>query len=73
MRRRRLALEEPEPAPTGSLEPLSEAPPAESDDALLPMPSILVDEEDEIFKPAHEGPPADKEEEGLDIPDFLKS
>jgi cell division protein FtsZ len=69
-------LEEPEPAPVvaRSLEPLAEAPSAESeDDALLPMPSILVDEEDEIFKPEHEGPPTDKEDEGLEIPDFLKS
>ena len=70
-------LEEPEPAPVvaRSMEPLAEAPSADSeDDALLPMPSILVDEEDEIFKPAeHEGPPPDKEDEGLEIPDFLKS
>jgi cell division protein FtsZ len=67
-------LEEPEPAPVASrtIEPLAE-PSADSDDALLPMPSILVDEEDEIFKPEHEGPPADKEDEGLEIPDFLKS
>jgi hypothetical protein len=54
--------------------PLAEAPSADSeDDALLPMPSILVDEEDEIFKPEQEGPPPDKEDEGLEIPDFLKS
>jgi len=70
-------LEEPEPAPVvaRSMEPLVEAPSADSeDDALLPMPSILVDEEDEIFKPEHEGSPPDEEEdEGLEIPDFLKS
>jgi cell division protein FtsZ len=69
-------LEEPEPAPVAarSMEPLAEAPAAASDDdALLPMPSILVDEEDEIFKPEHEGPRGDKEDEGLEIPDFLKS
>ena len=69
-------LEEPEPAPVParSLEPLAEEPSAESeDDALLPMPSILVDEEDEIFKPEHEAPPGDREDEGLEIPDFLKS
>jgi cell division protein FtsZ len=69
-------LEEPEPAPVmaRSMEPLVEAPSADNeDDALLPMPSILVDEEDEIFKPEHEGPPPDKEDEGLEIPDFLKS
>jgi cell division protein FtsZ len=70
-------LEEPEPAPVvaRSMEPLVEAPSADSeDDAVLPMPSILVDEEDEIFKPEHEGSPPDEEEdEGLEIPDFLKS
>ena len=70
-------LEEPEPAPVvaRSMEPLVEAQSADSeDDALLPMPSILVDEEDEIFKPEHEGSPPDEEEdEGLEIPDFLKS
>ncbi len=36
------------------------------------MPSILVDEEDEIFKPAPETVAFDAEED-LDIPDFLKS
>jgi cell division protein FtsZ len=70
-------LEEPEPAPVvaRSMEPLVEAPSADSEDeTLLPMPSILVDEEDEIFKPEHEGSPSDEEEdEGLEIPDFLKS
>jgi cell division protein FtsZ len=69
-------LEEPEPAPVAarSMEPLAEAPSVESeDDALLPMPSILVDEEDEIFKPEHEAPRKDTEDEGLEIPDFLKS
>jgi cell division protein FtsZ len=69
-------LEEPEPAPVAAraMEPLAEAPSADSeDDGLLPMPSILVDEEDEIFKPEHEGSPPDKEDEGLEIPDFLKS
>jgi cell division protein FtsZ len=37
-----------------------------------PMPSILVEEEDEIFGPAPEAVPFDAEED-LDIPDFLKS
>jgi cell division protein FtsZ len=69
-------LEEPEPAPVParSMEPLAEEPATESDDdALLPMPSILVDEEDEIFKPEHEAPRKEPEDEGLEIPDFLKS
>jgi cell division protein FtsZ len=73
-------LEEPEPAMspavTPRLQPPAESPSATDEEALMPMPSILVDEEDEIFRPAHEGRPQDKEEEeeeGLDIPDFLKS
>jgi cell division protein FtsZ len=37
-----------------------------------PVPSILVEEEDEIFRPASEGVAFDAEED-LDIPDFLKS
>jgi cell division protein FtsZ len=37
-----------------------------------PMPSILVDDEDEIFRPAPETVSFDAEED-LDIPDFLKS
>ncbi|MGZ8626634.1 MAG: cell division protein FtsZ [Actinomycetota bacterium] len=37
-----------------------------------PAPSILVDEEDEIFRPAAEPVSFDAEED-LDIPDFLKS
>jgi len=41
-------------------------------DEHLPMPSILVEEEDEIFKPATDGVSFDAEED-LDIPDFLKS
>ncbi|HJU57845.1 MAG TPA: cell division protein FtsZ [Actinomycetota bacterium] len=68
-------LEEPEPVPApaaASRERRAEPPSESEDDALMPMPSILVDEEDEIFRPAHEGPP-EKDEEGLDIPDFLKS
>ncbi|MGQ0668570.1 MAG: cell division protein FtsZ [Actinomycetota bacterium] len=38
----------------------------------VPIPSILMDEEDDIFKPAPEAVPFDAEED-LDIPDFLKS
>jgi cell division protein FtsZ len=37
-----------------------------------PVPSILIDEEDDIFKPVPERVPFDAEED-LDIPDFLKS
>jgi cell division protein FtsZ len=37
-----------------------------------PVPSILIDEEDEIFKSVPERVPFDVEED-LDIPDFLKS
>src|SRR4029450_377633 len=37
-----------------------------------PVPSILIDEEDEIFKPVPERVPFDAQED-LDIPDFLKS
>ena len=44
----------------------------EEEGSELPMPSILVEEEDEIFKPATEAVSFDAEED-LDIPDFLKS
>jgi cell division protein FtsZ len=37
-----------------------------------PVPSILIDEEDDVFKPVPERVPFDAEED-LDIPDFLKS
>ena len=64
-------LEEPEPLVV--LEPVPAAStPIEDEDDVMPMPSILVEEEDEIFKPAQEGVPFDAEED-LDIPDFLKS
>jgi hypothetical protein len=43
-----------------------------ADEKASPMPSILVDDEDEIFKPASETVTFDAEED-LDIPDFLKS
>jgi cell division protein FtsZ len=64
-------LEEPEtlaviePVPAVSVK-------IDDDDDVLPMPSILVEEEDEIFKPEQEGVAFDAEED-LDIPDFLKS
>ena len=64
-------LEEPEPLVV--LEPVPAASTRiEDEDDVMPMPSILVEEEDEIFKPAQEGVPFDAEED-LDIPDFLKS
>jgi cell division protein FtsZ len=54
----------PEPAMAGA---------SVMDDAdLSPMPSILVEDEDDIFKPAPETVSFDAEED-LDIPDFLKS
>ena len=65
-------LEEPEPA--SELERIAAAvsEPDRDEDGVMPMPSILVEEEDEIFKPAPEG--EDYEEDAnLDIPDFLKS
>ena len=64
-------LEEPEPLVV--LEPVPAASTrVEDEDDVMPMPSILVEEEDEIFKPAQEGVAFDAEED-LDIPDFLKS
>jgi len=64
-------LEEPEPLVV--LEPVPAASTRiEDEDDVMPMPSILVEEEDEIFKPAQEGVGFDAEED-LDIPDFLKS
>ncbi len=69
-------LEEPSP----SLQPVGEPVPVavgarerdEFEETQAPMPSILVDEEDEIFRPAPETVSFDAEED-LDIPDFLKS
>jgi cell division protein FtsZ len=55
-------LEEPTPLPTAIAEGRSER---------QPVPSIL-DDEDEIFRPAPESVAFDAEED-LDIPDFLKS
>jgi cell division protein FtsZ len=56
-------LEEPVSVP-GGLEEQEQEP--------GPVPSILIDEEDEIFKPVPDRVPFDAEED-LDIPDFLKS
>jgi len=67
-------LEEPEPA-TSAAEPLVTQVAIEADvDEIeeAPMPSILVEDEDEIFKPASDASSFDAEED-LDIPDFLKS
>jgi cell division protein FtsZ len=64
-------LEEPEVVPAMS-QPAAPAPAPEDEDLLAPVPSILVDEEDEIFRPAPETVRFDAEED-LDIPDFLKS
>jgi cell division protein FtsZ len=58
-----LTVIEPVPAASASIE---------DEDDVMPMPSILVEEEDEIFKPAQEGVAFDAEED-LDIPDCLKS
>jgi hypothetical protein len=44
----------------------------DKEDVPAPVPSILVDEEDEIFRPAPETVTFDAEDD-LDIPDFLKS
>ena len=55
-------LEEPAPIPAA----------AEQVEAATPVPSILIEEEDEVFKPAPETVSFDAEED-LDIPDFLKS
>jgi cell division protein FtsZ len=63
-------LEEPEVVPAMS-QPAAPAM-ASSEEELAPVPSILVDEEDEIFRPAPETVRFDAEED-LDIPDFLKS
>jgi cell division protein FtsZ len=57
-------LEEPEPR--------REEPEALPVDVEAPAPSILVEDEDEIFRPAGEPVSFDAEED-LDIPDFLKS
>ncbi len=51
---------------------LEEPFPSTQEEAPSGVPSILVEEEDEIFKPAQETVAFDAEED-LDIPDFLKS
>jgi cell division protein FtsZ len=60
-------LEEPELGP----EPVA-ASSAIEEEREAPAPSILVEDEDEIFRPAQETVAFDAEED-LDIPDFLKS
>jgi cell division protein FtsZ len=74
-------LEEPTPLTTAAvadptpLTAVAAAPSIEEEslrDAEEPAPSILVDDEDEIFRPAPEAVTFDAEED-LDIPDFLKS
>jgi cell division protein FtsZ len=67
-------LEEPELATSGA-EPLRASGAIAIDEDEVeeaPMPSILVEDEDEIFKPASDASSFDAEED-LDIPDFLKS
>jgi cell division protein FtsZ len=64
-------LEEPEPMHAVG-EPVAASSASDRDGVGAPMPSILVDEEDEIFRPAPETVSFDAEED-LDIPDFLKS
>ncbi|HSD49113.1 MAG TPA: cell division protein FtsZ [Actinomycetota bacterium] len=61
-------LEEPERA--GAPEPVSV--PSRLEEEPEERPSILVEEEDEIFRPAPETAAFDADED-LDIPDFLKS
>jgi cell division protein FtsZ len=72
-------LEEPTPLTTSAAEPTpltvaaAAADPGDvEDEAPAPAPSILVEDEDEIFRPAPEAVTFDAEED-LDIPDFLKS
>jgi cell division protein FtsZ len=60
-------LEEPQPAGQPAVTKIPD-----DEDVHAPVPSILVDEEDEIFRPAPETVTFDAEED-LDIPDFLKS
>ena len=64
-------LDEPEAAP--EFEPVAAAMSerGEVEEAPMPMPSILVEEEDEIFTPSHEG--NEQDDTDLEIPDFLRS
>jgi cell division protein FtsZ len=62
-------LEEPRAAPAAES---AAATSRDQEEAPVPVPSILVDEEDEIFRPAPETVTFDAEDD-LDIPDFLKS
>jgi cell division protein FtsZ len=64
-------LDEPEAAP--EFEPVAAAMSErdEVEEAPMPMPSILVEEEDEVFTPSNEG--NEQDETDLEIPDFLRS
>ena len=66
-------LDEPEPVSVVREPATSTVLVEEKDDEHMPMPSILIEEEDEIFKPAAEDVVSFDAEEDLDIPDFLKS
>ena len=65
------ALAEPTPLTVAAAPSFEDEPVAEEDEP-APVPSILVEDEDEIFRPAPEAVTFDAEED-LDIPDFLKS
>ncbi len=66
-------LEEPESVTVVREPAASSVSVDEGDDEHMPMPSILIEEEDEIFKPASDDVVSFDAEEDLDIPDFLKS
>jgi cell division protein FtsZ len=61
-----------EPVSAGQEERAAGPTAEEGEQVPTPVPSILVEEEDEIFRPATEPVSFDAEED-LDIPDFLKS
>jgi cell division protein FtsZ len=65
-------LEDPDPVPAATTVDRSAASLLEEEPEPAGVPSILVEEEDEIFRPAPETVSFDAEED-LDIPDFLKS
>jgi cell division protein FtsZ len=64
-------LEEPEPVPVAAAE-RSTTSILDEEPEPVGVPSILVEDEDEVFRPAPETVSFDAEED-LDIPDFLKS
>jgi cell division protein FtsZ len=65
-------LEEPDPVPAAAGAERSTAGLLDEEPEPVGVPSILVDDEDEVFRPAPETVSFDAEED-LDIPDFLKS